>query len=74
MNIVHRFISIKNFVRDIKPEKILLTDNTDSINIKLIDFGTAKKINGVQKLSNRIGSVNFVLNQIYSNIMSPLKF
>lgn len=54
-NIVHR---------DLKPENILLEDKGDLVNIKLIDFGTAVKLNPREKLSEMIGSSYYISPEI----------
>lgn len=47
--------------RDLKPENILLESKKPGANLKVIDFGTSKKLVGDQKLKKRLGTVlNFV--------------
>lgn len=47
----------KNIVhRDLKPENIIF-NSMDGVNIKVIDFGTSRKVSKDQKMSKRLGTV-----------------
>ena len=43
--------------RDLKPENILFDTKEESSTIKIIDFGTSRRIVGDQKLSQQLGTV-----------------
>lgn len=55
-NIVHR---------DIKPENIMLTQPNDLLHLKLIDFGTAKKLLPGQKLHEILGTAYYMAPEIF---------
>ena len=50
--------------RDIKPENLLLVDEHDDTNIKLADFGFAKKVTGDLSLSTLCGTAQYVAPEI----------
>jgi len=46
MKLVHRlYYYYSQILRDVKPEKIFVYDDNDSMNIKFTDFSTVKKLN-----------------------------
>ncbi|KAG5186252.1 putative calcium/calmodulin-dependent protein kinase [Tribonema minus] len=49
--------------RDLKPDNLLLTSDADDANIKLADFGFAKKLDG-QKLTQLCGTPNYIAPEI----------
>lgn len=57
------FAKIPNFVRDIKPENILMTSRTDDINLKLADFGFAVK-SGVPAAKQNAGTPGYIAPEI----------
>ena len=51
--------------RDLKPENVLLeffSSDSQNFNLKLIDFGTSKPFKPNQKLSEKTGTVNLIIN------------
>ena len=44
--------------RDLKPENLLLTSDSDDSDIKLADFGFAKKVKGPKTLTTQCGTVS----------------
>jgi len=51
--------------RDLKPENLLLTSRSDDANIKIADFGFAKRVNfGEQGLSTACGTPGYVAPEI----------
>lgn len=55
-NIVHR---------DIKPENIVFDDSSENLSVKLIDFGSATKINSNEKLKISVGTVYYAAPEIF---------
>jgi len=53
--------------RDIKPENILLATVTSDTNIKLADFGCARRITGPKCLRTLCGSPQYVAPEIYQH-------
>ena len=57
--------------RDLKPENILLEEKDDlggaMQTIKLIDFGTAKKFKPGEKFTDRVGTLNYMAPEVYSD-------
>jgi calcium-dependent protein kinase len=49
-NIIHR---------DLKLENLILESRRNDANLKVIDFGTSRKVDPKEKLSRRIGTVIF---------------
>lgn len=47
--------------RDLKPENIVLESKKPGANIKVIDFGTSKKMQPDQMLTKRLGTVIYTL-------------
>ena len=52
--------------RDIKPENILLDENEDLLNIKIIDFGAATRFSDDQPLSDLVGSPFYISPEMIS--------
>jgi calcium-dependent protein kinase len=51
--------------RDLKPENVLITDTAEEFpEIKLIDFGTAKKFSDGEKFKERIGTLAYMAPEI----------
>lgn len=51
--------------RDLKPENLLYTDNSDDANIKITDFGLAKRVDpGSSTLTTQCGTPNYVAPEI----------
>lgn len=44
-------------LRDLKPENILFESREKNAILKIIDFGTSRKIENNEKLSKRLGTV-----------------
>lgn len=55
MNIIHR---------DIKPENIVLSNKDHDANLKLIDFGTSREVEGNQKLQARMGTAYYIAPEV----------
>ena len=51
-NIVHR---------DLKPENLLFDSDKKNANLKVIDFGTSRKIDKSKKMSKLLGTVNNII-------------
>jgi calcium-dependent protein kinase len=47
------------YFSDLKPENILLESREKNAIIKIIDFGTSRKIEIGEKLTKRLGTVTF---------------
>ena len=54
-NIVHR---------DLKPENILLEERGDIMNIKLIDFGTAVRVDKNSSIKGAIGTAYYIAPEV----------
>ena len=56
--------------RDLKPENVLLQKEDDWENLKLIDFGTAKRFtrdkDGKVELRDRVGTIAYIAPEILS--------
>jgi calcium-dependent protein kinase len=50
--------------RDLKPENMLYVDKSPTSNIKLIDFGTARKIQSGKKLTKPIGTAYYIAPEV----------
>ncbi|KAM3138561.1 hypothetical protein pb186bvf_009313 [Paramecium bursaria] len=50
--------------RDLKPENILLDSKKQGTNIKIIDFGTSRKMVGDQKLTKRLGTPYYIAPEV----------
>jgi hypothetical protein len=50
--------------RDLKPENILMTDNTDSADIRLLDFGLSKIVGPGEKCTEPYGTLSFVAPEV----------
>lgn len=50
--------------RDLKPENMLYVDNTPDSKLKLIDFGTARKLMPGQKLAKQIGTAYYIAPEV----------
>jgi len=53
----------------LKLENLLLESKSANANLKVIDFGTCRKFNPEEKLTRRIGTVNFIL--LSTKFISP---
>ena len=52
--------------RDLKPENVLLEAAGDVNQIKIIDFGTARIFDPNEKLTEKIGTFNYMAPEIFS--------
>ena len=52
--------------RDLKPENVLLEDRNDFLNIKLIDFGTAVRVESKSRLKGAIGTAYYIAPEVLS--------
>lgn len=50
--------------RDIKPENIVFETKDKSSNLKLVDFGTSKKLVGNEKLKARMGTAYYIAPEV----------
>jgi len=50
--------------RDLKPENILMTDNSDTADIKLLDFGLSKIVGPGEKCTEPYGTLSFVAPEV----------
>lgn len=50
--------------RDLKPENILMTDNTDTADIKLVDFGLSKIIGPNEYCNEPFGTLSYVAPEV----------
>lgn len=50
--------------RDLKPENLMLRDREPDAPLKLIDFGTSRRINSDQKLKSIIGSAYYIAPEV----------
>jgi calcium-dependent protein kinase len=48
---------------DLKLENLILENKKDNANLKVIDFGTSRKVNPDEKLSRRIGTVPLFISK-----------
>jgi len=46
------------FIRDLKPENLIFDSSKPNANLKVIDFGTSRKLDPTKKLTKRLGTVN----------------
>ena len=70
--IMHQILSVLAYLheksiihRDIKPENILLEEQYEALNIKIIDFGTAIKTHG-SPVTGVIGSLYYMAPEVFS--------
>ncbi|KAG2443686.1 hypothetical protein HXX76_002034 [Chlamydomonas incerta] len=60
------FMHAKGIIdRDLKPDNILLSDDTDSAIIKIIDFGTGEFMKEGQTLSAGIGTAQYMAPEVF---------
>ena len=50
--------------RDLKPENLLLTSTKSNATLKVIDFGTSKRFEEGEKLTQKFGTVNQTLPRV----------
>lgn len=55
LNIVHR---------DLKPENMLYINKEEGSNLKLIDFGTARRMQPGKKLTKQIGTAYYIAPEV----------
>jgi serine/threonine protein kinase len=55
--------------RDLKPENIVYDTREKSATIKIIDFGTSRKLVGDEKLTKRLGTVTKKLIKYFIAIL-----
>jgi serine/threonine protein kinase len=51
-------------IRDLKPENLLMSSPNDDADIKIADFGFAKRCGGLSSLTTPLGSPSFVAPEI----------
>lgn len=55
----------KNIVhRDLKPENLIFDSKKDNANLKVIDFGTSKKLDATKKLTSRLGTPYYIAPEV----------
>lgn len=55
----------KNIVhRDLKPENLLFDTKKDNANLKVIDFGTSRKMDSQKKLTKRLGTPYYIAPEV----------
>ncbi|KAG2446603.1 hypothetical protein HYH02_008588 [Chlamydomonas schloesseri] len=60
------FMHSKGIVdRDLKPDNILLSDDTDSAAIKMIDFGTGEFVKEGQMLTQNVGTAQYMAPEVF---------
>jgi len=65
---LHRIHSKGIAHRDLKPENLLLVSKTDDKNIKIADFGFAKKVTGSKCLMTQCGTPGYVAPEILHGV------
>jgi len=78
-SIVHRFFFFclffdSLFVRDLKPENLLLESKKSNSPVKVIDFGTSRKFSSNIKMSKRLGTVLIYFYGFYLLLFLTLFF
>ena len=54
--------------RDVKPENILMTDNTENVDIRLLDFGLSKIVRSGEKCTEPYGTLSYVSPEVLQDI------
>lgn len=55
----------KNIVhRDLKPENLIFDSKKENANLKVIDFGTSKKLDISRKLTSRLGTPYYIAPEV----------
>ena len=54
--------------RDVKPQNLLLVNNTDNSAIKVCDFGFARRVHTPESLTSRVGTPTYVAPEILKNV------
>ena len=54
--------------RDIKPQNVLLLRDDDNVNIRIADFGYARRVHTPESLTNRVGTPSYVAPEILKNL------
>ena len=54
--------------RDVKPENILMTDNTENADIRLLDFGLSKIVRSGEKCTEPYGTLSYVSPEVLQDI------
>ena len=54
--------------RDVKPENILMTDNTEHADIRLLDFGLSKIVRSGEKCTEPYGTLSYVSPEVLQDI------
>lgn len=54
--------------RDIKPQNLLLLKHTDNWDIKIADFGFARRVHTPESLTSRVGTPTYVAPEILKNL------
>lgn len=70
-NVIEQVLSAVSYLhkhsiihRDLKPENIVFESKNEGSLIKIIDFGTSKKIGKDQKLKNRLGTAYYIAPEV----------
>ena len=50
--------------RDIKLENLLLESKRNDANLKVIDFGTSRKVNTDEKMDMKIGTIYYIAPEV----------
>ena len=53
--------------RDLKPENIVFESKEASANLKIIDFGTSKKINKNERMKAKVGTAYYIAPEVLQN-------
>ena len=69
--IIHQVLSAVSYLhnkgivhRDLKPENLLLEEKGDIMNIKLIDFGTAIRVESSKTIKGAIGTAYYIAPEV----------
>lgn len=54
--------------RDIKPQNVLLLSDDDNVNIRIADFGYARRVHTAESLTDRVGTPSYVAPEILKNL------
>jgi len=54
--------------RDIKPDNIMFTDNSENSGIKIIDFGLTKTLSPNEKVNEGMGTISYVAPEVLSKM------
>lgn len=60
-------VSLLVFLRDLKPENLLLTSPSDDADIKIVDFGFAIEIEGLN-CTSQVGTPGYIAPEILNKV------